>query len=47
MNAAPQVFRMVVRSGDEFNMLEEEVASVEVKALRADLVVMMRCIEVS
>lgn len=46
MNAAPQVFRTVVHHGDEFDMLEE-VASAEVKALRADLAVMMRHIEVS
>ena len=47
MNAAPQVFQIVVRCGDEFEMLEEDVDRAEVKALRADLTMMMRCIEVS
>jgi hypothetical protein len=47
VNAIPQVFRTVVHHGDEFDMLEEEVASAEVKALRADLAATMRRIEVS
>jgi hypothetical protein len=38
---------MVLHRDDEFDMLEEEVASEEVKALRVDLSVMMRHIEVS
>jgi hypothetical protein len=47
VNAIPQVFRTVVYHGDELDMLEEEVASVEVKALRANLAVMMHRIKVS
>lgn len=46
-NAAPQVFHLVIYCGDEFDMLEEDVATVEVKALRANLVAMMYHIEVS
>jgi hypothetical protein len=38
---------MVLHCDDEFDMLEEEVAGEEVKALRANLLVMMRHIEVS
>ena len=43
----PQVLRMVIRHGDEFNMLEEEEASIEMKRLRADLSAMIGRIEVS
>lgn len=32
VNDAPQVFRTVVHRGDEFDMLEDDVASVEIKA---------------
>ena len=46
MNVAPQVFRTVVRHGYEFDMLED-VASTEMKVLRADLAMMMCHIEVS
>lgn len=45
-NAGPQVFHIVVRHRDKFDMVEEDVASIEVKALRANLVAMI-CIEVS
>lgn len=49
-DVVPQVFCTVLYHGDEFDMLEEEVASKEVKTLRANLsvmTVMMRRIEVS
>ena len=45
-NSSPQVFDTVVRCRDKFDMVEEDVASAEVKALRADLAAMI-CIEVS
>lgn len=38
---------MVVRHGYELDMLEEDVASVEMKVLRVDLAMMMCHIEVS
>ena len=37
----PQLLRMVIRRGDEFNMLEEEEATTKVKRLRADLSAMI------
>jgi hypothetical protein len=43
----PQVFRTVLRHGDEFDMLEEEEASAEVNWLRTNLSAMMAQIEVS
>jgi len=46
VNSGPQVFHTVVRRRDKFDMVEEDVASAEVKALRADLAAMI-CIEVS
>ena len=43
----PQLLRTVVQHGEEFEMLEEGEASVEIKKLRADLTSMMGRIEVS
>ena len=43
----PQLLRMVIEHGEEFEMLEEGEASVETKKLRANLTSMMGCIEVS
>lgn len=37
----PQVLHMVIRCGDEFNMLKEGEASEETKRLRADLLAMI------
>jgi hypothetical protein len=42
----PQLLRTVIRRGDEFGMLEEEVTA-EMKRLRADLSAMVGQIEVS
>jgi hypothetical protein len=42
----PQLLRTVIRRGDEFGMLEEEVTA-EMKRLRADLSAMVGRIEVS
>lgn len=43
----PQVFCTVIQRGDEFDKLEEEEATTEVKRLRADPSAMMGQIEVS
>ena len=47
MNVAPRVIRTVCHRGNEFDVLEEEQASGEVKELKADLSAMMGHIEVS
>ena len=43
----PQLLRTIIQHGEEFEMLEEGEASVERKKLRADLTLMIGCIEVS
>ena len=43
----PQLLRMVIQRGKEFEMLEEGDASVETKKVRADLTSMIGRIEVS
>jgi len=43
----PQLLRMVILCGEEFEMLEEVEASIETKKLSADLTSMIGCIEVS
>lgn len=47
VDAAPQILRIVCHHGDKFDVVEEEEANVEVKALRANLSVMMGRIEAS
>ena len=44
---APQLLHTVIQRGKEFEMLEEEEASVETKKLRANLTSMIGRIEVS
>ena len=43
----PQLLRIVIQRGEEFEMLEEGEASVETKRLRADLMSMIGRIAVS
>lgn len=43
----PQLVRMVIRRGNQFEVLEEDVADAEIRRLRADLTAMMTRIEVS